>query len=141
MNRDKIFISTDDRLLNTEWVVKQILGAYWGSWRTPLLVEQSMKNSMCFGMYYRDPATPDKVVQIGFARVVTDGTTFNWICDVIIEEKYRHSQLGSFLMETVLAHPDLASGVSLLGTRDAHTFYEKFGYKRVEQMKRIPPKT
>jgi GNAT superfamily N-acetyltransferase len=145
MKESEFIVSTDDSLLNIPWVVSQIRAAYWGGWRSEDLIHQSIKNSLNFGLYWAiDPGDledfPSSRTQVGFARVVTDGCTFNWVCDVIVEERYRKCGLGSFLIRKVLEHPDLASGVSMLGTRDAHGFYAKFGYLKSDQMKRIPPR-
>ena len=143
MNTHEFLVSTDDQLLRLDWVVAQIKGSYWGGWRTEDLIRRSLKSSLNFGLYWNPPDSledfPTGLIQVGFARVITDGATFNYVCDVIVEEKYRHSGLGKLLMRHVLAHGDLATGVSVLGTRDAHGFYEQFDYKRVEMMKRIPP--
>lgn len=140
MREREFKVYTDDKLLDLDWVVPTIKAAYWGGWRTEALIRQSIKASLNFGLYWMPDDESKTCHQVGFARVITDGCTFNWVCDVIIEEKYRKTGLGKFLMTKVLEHPDLQSGVSMLGTRDAHGFYEKLGYRRVEQMKRIPAK-
>ena len=142
VNPDNFFVSTDDAYLNVPWVVLQIKGAYWGGWRSPELIERSLKNSLCFGLYFRDagePGTgPGRNVQVGFARVVGDETTVSWICDVVIDERYQHSGLGRFLMDALLAHPAVAKTVCILRTRDRHEFYRKFGFEMVDSMRRIP---
>jgi GNAT superfamily N-acetyltransferase len=81
-----------------------------------------MQNSLVFGVYDIDR-------QIGLARVVTDHATFAWLCDVYILEAYRGRGIGKWLMDTVLAHPDL-QGLHrfLLATRDAHELYSRFGF-------------
>jgi GNAT superfamily N-acetyltransferase len=83
-----------------------------------------VRNSRCFGLYDVSNGR-----QIGLTRVVTDYATFAWICDVIVEEAYRGSRLGVWMMETVLADPQL-SGVRrwTLATRDAHELYARFGF-------------
>ena len=64
------------------------------------IVEKSLENSLCFGLYQDDR-------QLGFARVVTDKVTFAWICDVIIDEDQRGVGLGKWLMECLEEHPDV----------------------------------
>jgi GNAT superfamily N-acetyltransferase len=66
--------------------------------------------------------------QVGFARVVTDYATFAWVCDVFILESYRGRGLSKWLVECVVAHPDL-QGLSrfVLATRDAHELYRRYG--------------
>jgi N-acetylglutamate synthase-like GNAT family acetyltransferase len=83
--------------------------------------------------------------QIGFARVISDYTTFAWLCDVIIHEDYRGKGIGKWLMESILAHPDL-QGLRrfLLATRDAHGLYSQYGFTLLDNpqnwMERIDPK-
>ena len=45
--------------------------------------------------------------QVGFARVVTDRATYAYLCDVYVLETHRGQGLGKWLIETVMAHPDL----------------------------------
>lgn len=86
-------------------------------------LEQTIAASRCFGLY-------DDEHQIGFARVVTDYAAFAWLCDVFIDEAYRGRELGTWLLETVLADPHLLSVRRwVLATRDAHGLYEKFGFE------------
>jgi GNAT superfamily N-acetyltransferase len=62
--------------------------------------------------------------------------TFSWICDVIVDEAHRGQGVGKGLMAAVLEHPNVKSTTNLLGTRDAHGLYEKFGFVRREMMRR-----
>jgi GNAT superfamily N-acetyltransferase len=67
--------------------------------------------------------------QIGFARVVTDCATLAYLADVFVLPEYRGAGLGKWLIECVMSHPDL-QGLRrwVLGTRDAHGLYQKFGF-------------
>jgi GNAT superfamily N-acetyltransferase len=86
------------------------------------VARRSLDNSLCFGLYERGR-------QVGFARVVTDRATFAWLCDVFVLEAYRGRGLSKWLIGCVMSHPDLR-GLRrlLLGTRDAHGLYERFGF-------------
>ena len=46
------------------------------------------------------------------------------------------SEIGKFLMNVVLGHPDVRPRSCMLTTKDAHTMYEAFGFARFEAMKR-----
>jgi GNAT superfamily N-acetyltransferase len=84
-------------------------------------VETAIANSLCFGLFRG-------AEQVGFARVVTDYATFGWLCDVFVDEQHRGRGLGKWLIETVVAHPDLASIKRLLlATSDAHELYRRYG--------------
>ena len=117
-------ISTDPARLDLDVIHGYLRGAYWSPGVPRDVVERSIARSLCFGLYAPDGA------QAGFARVVTDGATFAWIADVFVLEPHRGRGLGVWLMETLLAHPDL-QGLrrTVLATNDAHGLYERFGFE------------
>lgn len=141
------FVSDDDALIDMPWVVKSIRSAYWGDWLTEDMIRKAARNSMCFGLYHRFVSIPDpeqgiktqtKITQVGFARVVTDGTCFSWVCDVIIQEHLRRKGLGKFLMANIIKHPDVVGTICNLATRDAQDFYAQLGFVKGERMRRLP---
>ena len=68
--------------------------------------------------------------RLDIARVVTDRATFAYLCDVWIDAAGRGAGLGKWLVECVLAHPDLQGPRRhCLMTRDAHSLYAGFGFK------------
>jgi GNAT superfamily N-acetyltransferase len=113
-NHERIEIETIHHFLTTE--------TYWAGERTLEVVRRSFENSLPF-VIYKDEET------IGFARVVSDFATFAWLADVFVRQEYRGLGLSRWLMEAVLAHPDL-QGLRrfLLATRDAHGLYRQFGF-------------
>jgi GNAT superfamily N-acetyltransferase len=71
--------------------------------------------------------------QVGFARVVTDRATFAYLCDVYIVESHRGKGLSKWLVEAVMAHPDLQGLRRFqLVTRDAHGLYTRFDFRAPE---------
>ena len=121
-HRDDYTISTDRARLDLA-VIHDYLSqrSYWAQGRPLDLVRRSIDHSLCFGLYAGDQ-------QAGFARVVTDYTTFAWLCDVFILEAHRGRGLGKWLIETIVAHPDLHNLRNfLLATRDAHGLYHLYG--------------
>ena len=121
-HRDRFTISTDPRRLDIDAIADMLTRAYWAKGRTRDMIARYLQHSLTFGVY-------DGNRQIGLARVVTDYTTFAWLCDVFIHEDYRAHGLGKWLMETIHVHPDL-QGLRrwLLATRDAHGLYQQFGW-------------
>lgn len=125
------FISTDRGLLDVEYVVSSLRSTYWAAERPREVIVASLAGSLCFGAYARGSGE-----QVGFARVVTDGATFSWLCDVYVSPQHRSRGLGKRLVAEVLAHPSVSRGTVYLGTKDAHGLYEQFGFKRRELMRR-----
>jgi GNAT superfamily N-acetyltransferase len=127
------FVSADPGLLDLDFICAGLARSYWARHRPRPVIERSVVGSLCFGLYEKRGRG-----QVGFARVVTDGATFSWICDVFVAEGHRGKGLGKLLMSCVVAHPRVTGTVCLLGTRDAHGLYERFGFVRSEMMRRPP---
>lgn len=125
-------ISTDKQLLNIA-VIMQYLSdeSYWAKDIPQALVERSIEHSLCFGVY-------EGTTQIGFARAVTDKATFAYLADVFILPEWRGQGLSKWLMEVILAHPDL-QGLRrwLLATMDAHGLYTQFGFTPLTEPERM----
>jgi GNAT superfamily N-acetyltransferase len=130
--KEKFIISDEKEKLDAEYIHDYLsTKSYWAE-NIPLeTVKRSIDGSICFGMYENEK-------QIGFARVVTDNATFGYLADVFIDENYRAQGLSKWLMEVIMAYPEL-QGLRrwMLGTRDAHSLYEKFGFEPLENPKRI----
>jgi GNAT superfamily N-acetyltransferase len=121
--RGPYFLSTDPVLLDVS-LIHAFLSeqSYWAPGIPREVVERSLKNSLCFGLFRESQ-------QIGFARVVTDRATFAWLGDVFVIDAFRGQGLGKWMVRALLGHPDL-QGLRriLLGTRDAHNLYARFGF-------------
>ncbi|WP_226669789.1 GNAT family N-acetyltransferase [Metabacillus litoralis] len=113
--------------MDTDAIYNMLSNSYWASARTKEVIINSMKNSICFGVFEGEK-------QIGFARVITDYYVFAWICDVIIHDNYRGKGLGKMLLTCIMEHPDIQVKSFGLYTKDAHTLYKKFGFTNVETM-------
>ena len=110
--------------IKAEDVARLLKTTYWANTRSIEKIQKSMDNSDCFGVYIEGT---DNLV--GFARVITDHATTYYLCDVIIDEEYRHNGLGKALVSYISSFPEYASLRGLLLTRDAHGLYEKYGYE------------
>jgi GNAT superfamily N-acetyltransferase len=133
LTRDYL-VSTAPGLLDLDFVCAALRASYWAGTRTRPVIRKSIRNSLCFGIYTRKGKR-----QVAFARVVTDESTFSWLCDVVVDEMERGKGLGKLLMSSVLAHPRVRHTRFILGTRDAHGLYEKYGFVRHELMRRPAP--
>lgn len=97
--------------------------AYWSTGTSMEIVRRAAANSLCFGVYRDDE-------QVGFARAITDRTTFAYLADVYVLEAHRGKGLGKRLIEFVLAHSDLQNlRRFMLVTRDAGGLYAPFGFQ------------
>ncbi|KRG14668.1 GCN5 family acetyltransferase [Virgibacillus soli] len=119
-------ISKDKSLLELDTIYSWLQHSYWASKRSKNKIKKSIENSVCYGVY-------DGGKQIGFARVITDWTVMYWLCDVIIDEKYRGQGIGKKLIEEVIHDDDFKDLFGYLGTKDAHTFYEAFGFVQEQE--------
>ena len=125
MQREGFAITTETSFFNVEFIHAFLSKSYWAE-NIPLeTVQQSIDNSLCFGVFHLGR-------QIGFARVITDKTTFGYLADVFIDEAYRGQGLSKWLMEEIMAHPDLLGlRRMMLATRDANGLYAKFGFSEL----------
>lgn len=128
--RSNYRINDDREELDLYYIVPALQESYWAAGRPQEVVEASIANSVCLGLYNNER-------QIGFARAVTDRSTFAWICDVIVHPDFRSIGLGKWLTECLMQHPEVEPcSQLLLRTRDAHGLYEQFGFGVVETMVR-----
>lgn len=135
--REKFVITTDRAMLDVDAIHAFLSTCYWSPGIHRSKVDRAIANSLCFGVYDMNRARAESghhgggggPLQVGFARVVTDFASFAYLCDVFIIEDYRGKGLSKWLMETILAHPDL-QGLRrfCLMTRDAHGLYEQYGF-------------
>jgi GNAT superfamily N-acetyltransferase len=96
--------------------------SYWAIGRPVASTDRAVANSLNLGLYAPDGAPA------GFCRWVTDRATFAWLCDVFVESSHRGAGLGVFLVRTAVEHPDVRGLRLVLGTRDAHELYRRFGF-------------
>jgi len=120
--RDGFTISTDPARLDLDGIYAYLGNSYWASGIPRDVFERSVRHALCFGVY-------EGARQVGFARVVTDFATVAYVGDVFVLEAWRGRGLSRWLMEVVMAHPELQGFRRwILLTRDAHGLYTKFGF-------------
>jgi GNAT superfamily N-acetyltransferase len=120
--KGQCWITTDLQRLDLDAVHGYLSRSFWAEGIPKDTVARSMANSLCFGLF-------DGAAQVGFARVVTDRATYAYLCDVYVLESHRGRGLGKWLIETVMAHPDLQGLRRFqLVTRDAHGLYRRHGF-------------
>jgi len=119
---EPVIVDTDPARLDLPMVHAFLVESYWAEGIPFDVFEQSVRHSLCFGVYAGDR-------QIGFARVITDHATFAYLADVFIVESDRGRGHADTLMSAILAHPTLQGFRRwLLATRDAHGLYARHGF-------------
>jgi GNAT superfamily N-acetyltransferase len=121
INYKDYLISNNRNLLSLDRIVDLLSRSYWAGKRSREKILESIKNSECFGVYLNED-------QVGFARIVTDYAVMYWLCDVFIDEAHRGQGLGKKLIETIVRDETFNNLTGILGTTDAHSLYEKFGF-------------
>jgi GNAT superfamily N-acetyltransferase len=116
-------ISTDTTRLDVDRIRALLGGSYWAADRTREVIERSIANSLCFGVYRKADG-----LLVAFARVVTDYATFSWLTDVIVDADYRGAGLGKALIEAIVNTPEIRDIRMTLATRDAHGLYAQYGF-------------
>lgn len=99
--------------------------SYWSKNISLDKVKTAIENSLNFGLFHFEK-------QVGYARVISDFSTVAYLGDVFVLPAHRGRGLSKWLMENVMAHPDL-QGLRrwILLTGDAHGLYEKFGWRPI----------
>ena len=87
------------------------------------VVKRAADASINFGLYGPDGT------QAGYARVVTDGVTSGWLCDVYLVPEIRGRGLGTALSRVIVDFiRPLGLRRFMLSTKDAHELYAKTGF-------------
>jgi GNAT superfamily N-acetyltransferase len=131
-------LSRLDRERVHAWLAEE---SYWATGRDRDAQDAAVAASRNFGVYDRETGE-----QLAYARVITDGVTFAWLCDVFVATEARGHGIGVALIEGVI---DTLAPLDLkriaLTTADAHGLYEKFGFRALgdpeQWMARLGPPT
>ncbi len=129
--RGAFTISTDAARIDRGLVHGFLEESCWAAGISRDIMDRSIDNAMCFGVY-------EGAAQVGFARVISDFATVAYIADVFMVESRRGRGLGEWLMEAIVAHPRL-QGLRrwMLVTRDAHGLYRKVGLSPLAHPERM----
>jgi GNAT superfamily N-acetyltransferase len=115
-------ISSDKSLLSLNKICEMLGKCYWSSARPREIIAKSIENSICYGVYHQGE-------QVGFCRIITDYATTYYICDVVIDEKYKGLGLGKKLVKCLIEHENFGEKMrGMLATKDAHGLYSQCGF-------------
>lgn len=107
--------------------------AYWVPGRDRATIERLVRESTrVIGVYLGDQ-------QVGFARVISDGTSVAWLGDVFVLSEHRGKGLGEALVRESVEFPDHRDVQWYLNTRDAHALYARFGFEPASDRTMVRP--
>ncbi len=121
-NKDELDIPLIHRFLSEE--------SYWKKGVSLDIVRKSLAHSMCFGGFIGQS-------QIAFGRVITDYADFGYMRDVFVVTEHRGKGYGKLIVQEILSHSELRGVNFMLGTEDAHTLYQQFGFTAVPNPERL----
>jgi GNAT superfamily N-acetyltransferase len=134
---DGFTVSDDPARLDFDVVHGYLKRSYWSPGVSRSVVERAAKNSLACGLYAPDGR------QVGYVRAITDKATFANLADVFVLEEFRGKDLGAFMVDAVLKHPDLQGLRRItLASRDARGLYARFGFVPLgdSEMKEMLPR-
>lgn len=101
-----------------------LTGSYWSPGVSYERVVQAAEGSSLVVSVYRAEE------QAGYLRVVSDRTSFAWVCDVFVDESHRGRGIAKAMLEFALEHPE-HQGLRrwILATKDAHRLYAGCGFE------------
>ena len=121
-------ISPDINRIDFHRLHSWLTTAYWSLGVTRERVERAARNSSLVLGAYLDGN------QVGYLRVVSDKTTFAWICDVWVDSDFRGQGIAKKLVRAALEDPD-HQGLRrwVLATTNAHEVYAQCGFEPLPQ--------
>ena len=130
-NIDGYLISSDKSLLQIDIIHKFLSGAYWSIDIPKETIQKAIEHSFCIGIYADDRR------QVGFARIITDYTTFGYLADVFVLEEHRGKGLSKAMMTAVM-ELEWINGLRnfSLRTMDAQGLYKQFGFTEITNPER-----
>ena len=121
-----MFYISSEKDIDIDQLMNLIKQTYWAPNRTKEAFIKAMEHSVNFGAFDEEGNL------VGYARVVTDFVTIWYLCDVIVDEKYRGQGIGKMLMSAIISDKRFANASALLKTKDAHWLYSQFGFMNAD---------
>ena len=127
INKEK-YTMTDAKgiiLDNVEGIRNLLKQTYWAKDRSLKEIERSVQNSLCYAVF---DDTTNRI--IAFSRIVTDYVSVFYLCDVIVDEKYRGQGIAKMMLDWIMKDEIKLQGLKgVLFTKDAHGLYSKYGFE------------
>lgn len=117
----EMIVSTNFNDIDQEFVIRELHQTEWAKKRPREVILLSLTHSLCYSCFLHGK-------QVGFMRVITDGFTFAYLCDVVVTLNYRKLGVAKKMMQELSKNPELQKLNWILRTKDAHGLYGKFGF-------------
>lgn len=121
--------SADPARLDVDWVHTILSTTFWARGRSRATMDTVVAASRNYAMYADDGA------QVAYARAVTDGATFAWVADVVVDPAHRRQGLGTRIVDGLMA--DLEGlglkRVLLKASPDGHELYRRAGFDTLDE--------
>ncbi|MFM8640871.1 MAG: GNAT family N-acetyltransferase, partial [Planctomycetota bacterium] len=95
-----ITVTLDPARQDLDAIHRMLAGTYWSPGIRRDVVAEALRNSITAVAI--DDATGETV---GLARVVTDRATFAWLCDVLVDERFRGQGISRRLLDALEREP------------------------------------
>ncbi len=119
--RDGFILTDEPQNFDLPAIAALVQSAYWAADRSVEQITESLTHSTCLVLTCNG-------VTVGFVRALSDYSVNSYICDFVVAPEHQSRGLGTWMLETLMAHPALARTSQLLVTFDAQPFYARHGF-------------
>ena len=123
---------TDDKIMirkHCEEIRKLLDQSDWANDRKIEVIRKSIEQSLCYAIF--DVETE---VMVAYARVITDYATMYYLCDVIVDEKYRGNGLGKMLVDWIVNKEEKLQGqYGVLLADSTQDLFSRFGFSECKK--------
>ena len=129
--QDNLYYSIQQEDMDLDVIFDFIKNSYWGNLRTYEEQKIAVENTLNFGLFKEGK-------QIAYARVMTDRVFFAYLLDVFVVNEEQGKGYSKILIDKILKDKRIKNiDRWMLGTKDAHTLYEKFGFEKVKSPEKL----
>lgn len=119
-------LTHDKNKFAAEDLLPLYLQTYWANQRPVEIIRKSLENSLVYVVFYENQP-------IAMLRLITDYSTFAYLCDVLVDESHRGKGISKWMLAEAFDHPEIKNLRRIcLMTQDAQGLYRQFGFENIE---------
>lgn len=115
------FITSNKKYLNINLIHMVLQKKDWGRDMGFKMLKDALRNSICYGLYHEKKL-------VGFARVISDRSTFALITDMFVQGTHSRNKLDEWFVQCILKNPEFSSVRTWLAKSDNTELFGKFGF-------------